>query len=184
MGTTSASGPGNNSQVYAVITTTQGVMEAELFPSITPKTVANFTNLANSGFFNNLVWHRIVAGFVIQTGDPNSKNGGGNPAFWGTGGSNTRVPLETNPTHVAAGYVNNVGYLGMARSSDPNSASSQFYINQADNTSLNGSYAVFGKLISGLNVALALGNLPVNSQSQPVTPSQAMVLSITIRTTP
>jgi len=181
MSTTSTSSP---DRVYAVITTTHGVMEAELFPSVAPKTVANFISLANSGFYSNLVWHRIVAGFVIQTGDPNSKNGGGNPAFWGTGGSNTRVPLETNPTHVAAGYVNNAGYLGMARSSDPNSGSSQFYINLADNTPLNGSYAVFGKLINGLDVALALGNLHVNAQSQPVTPSQAMVVSITIRTTP
>jgi len=181
MSTTSTSSP---DKVYAVITTTQGVMEAELFPSVAPKTVSNFISLANSGFYSNLVWHRIVAGFVIQTGDPNSKNGGGNPAFWGTGGSNTRVPLETNPTHVAAGYVNNVGYLGMARSSDPNSGSSQFYINLADNTPLNGSYAVFGKLINGLDGALALGKLPVNSQSQPLTPSQAMVVSITIRTTP
>jgi len=160
------------------------VIEAQLFPSVAPKTVANFVNLANSGFYNNLVWHRIVAGFVIQTGDPNTRNGGGNPATWGTGGSNTTVPLETNSADVAAGYVNNVGYLGMARSSSPNSGSSQFYINLADNPSLNGQYTVFGKVISGMNAALTIGSLPVNSNSQPVTPSQAMVLSITIKNTP
>ena len=72
--------------VYAVIDTSQGVMEAELFPSAAPKTVANFVNLANQGFYNDLVWHRIVAGFAIQTGDPNTRNGGGNRGMWGTGG--------------------------------------------------------------------------------------------------
>jgi len=178
--TSSSSGP-----VYAIINTTQGVIEAQLFPSVAPKTVANFVNLANSGFYNNLVWHRIVAGFVIQTGDPNTRNGGGNQSTWGTGGSNTTVPLETNSADVAAGYVNNVGYLGMARlGSSTNSGTSQFYINLADNPSLNGQYTVFGKVISGMNVALTIGSLPVNSNSQPITPSHAMVLSITIKNTP
>lgn len=179
-------------QYYAVIDTTQGVMEALLFPSVAPKTVANFVSLANSGFYNDLVWHRIVAGFAIQTGDPTSRNGGGTPSTWGQTGSSTTVPLETNSTVVAEGYVNDEGYLGLARSQSLDSGSSQFYINLANNTSLNGQYTVFGKLISGMNVALAIGNLQVYSQCQtsggaqcwPVNPSQAMVLSITIKNTP
>ena len=134
-------------QVYAVINTTQGVMEAQLFPSVAPKTVANFVNLANSGFYNDLVWHRIVAGFIIQTGDPTTKNGGGNEATWGNTGSTTTVPLETNSSDVAQGYVNNEGYLGMARvGSDFNSGSSQFFINLANNPSLNGQYTSFWKI--------------------------------------
>ena len=180
-------------QVYAVINTTQGVMEAQLFPSVAPKTVANFVNLANSGFYNDLVWHRIVAGFIIQTGDPTTKNGGGNEVIWGNTGSTTTVPLETNSSDVAEGYVNNEGYLGMARvGTDLNSGSSQFFINLANNPSLNGQYTVFGKLIGGLSVAIAIGNLSVNSACQssgdstcqPTNPSQAMVLSITIKNTP
>ncbi len=167
-------------------------MEAELFPSVAPKTVANFVSLANSGFYNDLVWHRIVAGFAIQTGDPTSRNGGGTPSSWGQTGSTTTVPLEANSTTVAEGYVNDQGYLGLARSQSLNSGSSQFYINLANNTSLNGQYTVFGKLISGMNVALAIGNLPVYSQCQssggtqcwPLNPSQAMVLSITIKSSP
>jgi cyclophilin family peptidyl-prolyl cis-trans isomerase len=169
-------------------------MEAQLFPSVAPKTVANFVNLADSGFYTDLVWHRIVAGFVIQTGDPTTKNGGGNEANWGDTGSSTTVPLETNSSDVAAGYVNNEGYLAMARGSDPNSGSSQFFINinPSGNSQLNGQYTVFGKLIIGLNVALAIGNLPVNSACQssgeitcqPLNPSQAMVLSITIKNSP
>lgn len=181
-----------NQTVYALINTTQGSMEAQLFPNVAPKTVANFVSLANSGFYNNLVWHRIVKGFAIQTGDPTTRNGGGNQATWGQTGSNQTVPLETNQTVVNEGYVNSDGYLAMARTSDPNSGSSQFYINLGNNTSLNGQYTVFGKVISGLNVATAIGNLPVNAacqssggtSCQPSNPTQAEVTSITIRNSP
>jgi cyclophilin family peptidyl-prolyl cis-trans isomerase len=178
--------------VYAIINTTSGIIEAQLFPNVAPKTVANFENLANSSFYNNLVWHRIVKGFAIQTGDPTTRNGGGTQATWGQTGSNKTVPLEADQSTVAQGFVNNVGFLGMARTSDPNSGSSQFYINLANNPSLDGQYTVFGKVISGMSVLVAIGNLPVNPQCQssgqascqPLNPAQAEVLSITIRNTP
>ncbi len=165
-------------------------MEAALFPSVAPKTVANFVSLADSGFYTDLVWHRIVAGFVIQTGDPTTKNGGGVEADWGDTSATTTVPLETNSTTVKEGYVNNVGYLGLARGSSNDSGSSQFYINLGNNTSLNGLYTVFGKLITGLSVAQAIGKLPVNADCassgdadcQPLEPTNAEVLSITIIT--
>ncbi|TLY16821.1 MAG: peptidylprolyl isomerase [Thaumarchaeota archaeon] len=162
---------------YAKINTSLGCIEVQLYPSAAPKTVANFVNLSQTGFYNNLVWHRIVKGFVIQTGDPNTKNGGGNRSLWGTGGSGKTVPLEINST-----LHNDYGYLGMARSTDPNSGSSQFYINLANNTSLNGQYTVFGKVISGIDVALAIGKVTVNSTDQPITP--VFVTSITIQDTP
>src|SRR2546427_2805742 len=162
---------------YAKINTSLGCIEVQLYPSAAPKTVANFVNLSRTGFYNNLVWHRIVAGFVIQTGDPNTRNGGGNRSLWGTGGSGKTVPLEINST-----LHNDYGYLGMARSTDPNSGSSQFYINLANNTSLNGQYTVFGKVISGIDVALAIGKVTVNSTDQPITP--VFVTSITIQDTP
>jgi cyclophilin family peptidyl-prolyl cis-trans isomerase len=175
--------------MIAVINTTQGSFEVELFPSVAPKTVANFVNLANSGFYNNVVWHRIVRGFVIQTGDPTSRNGAGNPNSWGSTGSSTTVPIEANPTTVAQGYVHDEGYLGIARGSDPNSGSSQFFVNLSSNSSLNGQYTVFGKVISGMDVVRAIGNLPVNPMCQrsggtlcqPINPSQAMILTITIK---
>jgi cyclophilin family peptidyl-prolyl cis-trans isomerase len=190
--TTNTTNLGGTGQVYAVINTTQGVMVAQLFASVAPKTVTNFENLANSGFYNDLVWHRIVKGFVIQTGDPTTKNGGGNEADWGDTGSNTTVPLETNSSDVAAGYVNDEGYLAMARGSATDSGSSQFFINLADNSDLNGQYTVFGDLVSGMSVAIAIGNLPVNSQCassndltcQPTNPLQALVYSITIQNSP
>src|SRR2546428_10917804 len=162
---------------YAKINTSLGCIEVQLYPSAAPKTVANFVNLSRTGFYNNLVWHRIVAGFVIQTGDPNTRNGGGNRSLWGTGGSGKTVPLEINST-----LHNDYGSLGMARSTDPNSGSSQFYINLANNTSLNGQYTVFGKVISGIDVALAIGKVTVNSTDQPITP--VFVTSITIQDTP
>jgi cyclophilin family peptidyl-prolyl cis-trans isomerase len=170
--------PSGSSGPYAAIDTSAGVIVAELFPTSAPKTVANFVNLANAGFFNGLVWHRIVRGFVIQTGDPLTKNGGGDRRSWGTGGSDQTVPLEISSLR------NDTGALGMARSQDPNSGSSQFYINLADNAFLNGQYTVFGKVITGLDVAKKIGDLPVGPSDQPLTPAQAVVTGITIRNTP
>ena len=164
---------------YAKINTSLGSIEVQLYPSCAPKTVANFVNLSRTGFYSNLVWHRIVVGFVIQTGDPNTRNGGGNRSLWGTGGSGKTVPLEIDST-----VRNDYGYLGMARSSDPNSGSSQFYINvnQTGNKNLNGQYTVFGKVISGMDVALAISKVAVNSTDQPITP--VFVTSITIQDAP
>ena len=164
---------------YAVISTSAGEITAELFPTSAPKTVANFISLANIGFFNGLVWHRIVKGFVIQTGDPLTKNGDRDRRRWGTGGSSQTVPLEISSLR------NDTGTLGMARSQHPNSGSSQFYINLSDNAFLNGQYTVFGKIISGLEVAKKIAELPVDSSTQqPLAHADAVVTGITIRDTP
>ena len=165
--------------IYARINTSMGSMEVELFPAGAPQTVANFVNLSKSGFYDNLVWHRIVPGFVIQTGDPLTRNGGGNRLQWGTGGSNKTVPLETN-----ASLHNYVCYLGMARSSSPNSGTSQFYINLNNNTSLDGNYTVFGRVLSGMDVAVKIAGVPTytdqsgNYYQQPVSP--VYMTSVTI----
>jgi cyclophilin family peptidyl-prolyl cis-trans isomerase len=177
-GTTTGGGTGRNCEdtttvVRARLSTSLGVIDVELYQNAAPKTVTNIVNLARSGFYDNLVWHRIVQGFVIQTGDPNTRNGGGDRALWGTGGSSQTVPLET-----CTSLHNNTGYLGMARSSDPNSGSSQFYINLANNNSLDGSYTVFGRVTSGMDVAFAIANVSVNSQNQPIDP--VFLTSVTI----
>ncbi len=166
--------------VYAKMNTSQGLIEVELYQSLTPKTVTNFVNLARSGFYDNLVWHRIVNGFVIQTGDPNTRNGGGDRSHWGEGGSSQNVPLE-----IDSSLHNYVGYLGMAHSTDPNSGSSQYYINLADHTDLDRRYTVFGKVISGMDVALAIGNLPVDSpdHGQPLDPLPFLT-NVTISNSP
>src|SRR5437764_12723103 len=97
--------------VYAKLSTSQGTIEVELYHSLTPKTVENFVNLANSGFYNNLFWHRINADFVIQTGDPNTKNGGVHRTTWEKGES------QSGPYGYAASLHNKARYLGIARDS-------------------------------------------------------------------
>ncbi len=161
--------------IYARLITSDGTIDVELYPAQAPKTVANFVNLAQSGFYTNLTWHRVVKGFVIQTGDPTSQNAGGDNNTWGQHGSSQTVPLETDSS-----LQNLAGTLGMARSTDPNSGSSQFYINLADNHSLDGNYTVFGKVTTGMNVALTIGNVPVYPRSsQPINP--VFLTSVTIR---
>lgn len=164
-------------KLYAKLQTSMGVIDAELFPSQAPKTVANFVNLANSGFYSNLVWHRIVRGFVIQTGDPLTRNGSGNRSMWGTGSSDATIPLE-----VSDSLHNDAGCLAMARTADPNSASCQFYINLKDNPFLDqpGSrYAVFGKVVGGMDVVEAIGKAPINPYDQPV--SNVFLTSVIIQ---
>lgn len=161
-----------NAVVYAKLNTTQGLIEVELYQGRTPKTVSNFVSLAQTGFYNQLVWHRIATNpFVIQTGDPNTRNGGGNRTYvageccyWGSGGSSQTVPLE-----IDSSLHNVAGTLGMARGSDKNSGTSQFYINIGDNTSLDGQYTVFGKIISGMDSATAISRLHVSNE-QPLDP--------------
>jgi peptidyl-prolyl cis-trans isomerase B (cyclophilin B) len=119
-----------------VMETNYGPIELELFWKDTPKTAENFLKLTNSGFYNGLTFHRIIPNFVIQGGDPSGD---------GTGGPGYSIPFEkANTKHLR-------GYLGMARSQDPNSAGSQFYICLKELPSLDNNYVVFGKVIKGMD---------------------------------
>jgi len=124
------------------IETTKGTIIAEIYSGLAPITAGNFLELVNQKFYNNLTFHRYVKGFVIQGGDPRGD---------GTGGSNKTIELEIIPElkHVK-------GALSMARSNKPNSASSQFYITLDDVPYLDGNYAVFGKVIEGMDIVLKL----------------------------
>jgi cyclophilin family peptidyl-prolyl cis-trans isomerase len=181
--TSTSSGGANGT--YALICTNLGLVEVQLFPADAPQTVANFVKLANEGFYNDLVWHRIVPGFVIQAGDPNTKNGGGNRSTWGQGTSGTNIPFENNSLPEA------VGALAMASTGSKVGGSSQFFINLVDNAaSLDGNYAVFGQVINGMSVVNALAKVPTNTTQsspeyqQPLNPSQAYIVSVTIQNTP
>jgi cyclophilin family peptidyl-prolyl cis-trans isomerase len=125
----------------AILETEKGNIVFELYPDEAPLTVQNFAKLVQEGFYNrfNMKFHRVVPGFVIQTGDPTGT---------GAGGSKERVPLEAKNklSHNAKGMV------AMARGADPNSATSQFYITLAPQTTLDGKYAIFGKVIAGMDV--------------------------------
>jgi len=173
--------PGLQAIVYAKLNTSQGVIEIELYQNATPKTVTNFVNLANSGFYNNLVWHRIAKNFVIQTGNSNSRNGLNN-STWSQPGTGQAIPFEyDNSLH------NAVGYVGMASTGTQVGGTTQFYININNNSAtLDGKYAVFGKVIAGMDVAYAIGNLPIydSPDGQPINPSDAMLTSVTISNSP
>ncbi len=171
--------------VYATFNTTNGTIVVELYRAQAPKTVSNFVSLANQHFYDNLVWHRIIAGFVIQTGDPNTRNGGGDRNTWGQGTSSQSVPFEYDSS-----LHNNVGYLAMASTGAGVGGSSQFYINVHDNSAtLDGKYAVFGKVITGMTAVNALANTTTTNQypnapNQPANPSSAMLLAVTISNSP
>ena len=160
--------------------TSMGTFEVELFRSATPATVANFVNLSQRGFYNGLVWHRIEPGFVIQSGDPTTRNGGGDRSTWGQY-SGVQIPFEYNST-----LHNYAGYLGIASTGAGVGGSTQFYINLKDNSaSLDGKYAVFGKVVSGMNVVQAIGSVQVEQvggQNEPVDP--VFINSVTITAAP
>lgn len=154
--------------IYARIDTSKGAFYVELFPACAPQTVSNFVSLAGSGFYIDLVWHRIVKTstfWIIQTGDPNSRGGlNSTRPTWGEGGSGQTVPLEVAACPSLGNYAGN---LAMARkgnlTSGLDTGTSQFYINvnsSSDSLGLNGYYTIFGKVFSGMDVVLAIGDSP------------------------
>jgi peptidyl-prolyl cis-trans isomerase B (cyclophilin B) len=148
-----------NTHEVAVINTTDGEMVIEFWPDIAPGTVANFKKLAREGFYDGTCFHRIIKGFMIQGGDPLSKDPS-KESEWGTGGPGYNVKAEfSNRPH-------EFGVISMARSSDPNSAGSQFFICDAapDNPGmqyLNGKYTAFGKLVKGDDALRKIADTPV-----------------------
>jgi peptidyl-prolyl cis-trans isomerase B (cyclophilin B) len=141
-------------KTVAVITTDQGEMLIEFWDDVAPKTVANFKKLATEKFYDGTAFHRIVAGFMIQGGDPLTRDES-QKAKWGTGGPGYNIDAEFNDrSHVR-------GVISMARSSDPNSAGSQFFICLDDASFLDKKYTAFGKLVAGDKVLEALGKSEV-----------------------
>ena len=141
---------GGASDEVAVMTTSKGVMVAEFWEKDAPKTVANFKKLARQGFFDGTGFHRIIKGFMIQGGDPNSKNP--SASNLGTGGPGYTIADEFNShPHVK-------GVLSMANTGTPNSAGSQFFIMHGTASSLDGHYTAFGHLISGMDVLDKIAN--------------------------
>ncbi len=144
----------------AVIETTEGTMVAEFWTDAAPKTIENFKKLAKQGFYDGTCFHRVIKGFMIQGGDPLTKDASAE-ARWGTGGPGYSVPAEFNDhSHVR-------GVLSMARSSDPNSAGSQFFICHGNPTFLDHQYTTFGKLIKGDDVLEKIATTPTHSPDRP-----------------
>ncbi len=144
----------NKSNEVAVIKTSEGEMVAEFWPDVAPSTVENFKKLARSGFYDGTAFHRIVKGFMIQGGDPLTKDPA-KESRYGTGDPGYKIKAEfNNRSHER-------GVLSMARSSDPDSAGSQFFICLANVSRLDNQYTTFGKLIKGDDVLGKIGDTEV-----------------------
>jgi peptidyl-prolyl cis-trans isomerase B (cyclophilin B) len=138
----------------AVINTTEGEMVIAFWSDAAPNTVANFKKLAERGFYNGTCFHRIIKGFMVQGGDPLTKMPAAKAA-WGTGGPGYSINAEFN------NHSQQLGVISMARSSDPNSAGSQFFICDGDASFLDHQYTAFGHLIKGVEVLQKIGDTPV-----------------------
>jgi peptidyl-prolyl cis-trans isomerase B (cyclophilin B) len=144
----------------AVITTSEGTMVIQFWTDAAPKTIANFKKLAKEGFYDGTCFHRVIKGFMIQGGDPNSKDAS-KEAIWGMGDPGYKIDAEFNDhSHVR-------GVISMARSSDPNSAGSQFFICHGNPTQLDHHYTTFGKLIKGDDVLEKIATTPTHPQDRP-----------------
>jgi len=135
----------------AIIETNLGTIAFKLLPDLAPETVRNFEKLARDGFYSGTLFHRVIPGFMIQGGDPNTKSG--NKNTWGTGGPGHTIKAEFSSRSHHRGIVS------MARAQDPNSAGSQFFIVTTDSTFLDRQYTVFGEVIEGMDIADKIVNL-------------------------
>jgi len=156
--------------VKAIVNTNLGNIQFELLSDIAPETVRNFIKLAKSGFYDGTLFHRVIPKFMIQGGDPNTKES--DKSTWGTGGPGYNIKAEFNSrSHLR-------GIISMARSSDPDSAGSQFFIVTSDSTFLDREYTVFGQVADGMEVADKIVNLPRDGNDCPL--QEAKMLQVTI----
>ena len=145
------------------------VMRGELYPEIAPETVANFVKLVEDGFYDGLIFHRVIPGFMIQGGCPNGT---------GMGGPGHTIKGEFAMNGFKNDLKHERGVLSMARAMDPNSAGSQFFIMVEDAPHLDGQYAAFGKITEGLDAADKIVNQPRNAMDKPDTPQVMKKLTI------
>jgi peptidyl-prolyl cis-trans isomerase B (cyclophilin B) len=163
--------PMNSSNEVAVIKTSEGDMVVQFWTDAAPDTIENFKKLARQGFYDGTIFHRIVKEFMIQGGDPNSKDPAKENSY-GQGGPGYNVKAEFND------HSHDRGVISMARSSDPDSAGSQFFICLAPVHRLDHQYTTFGKLIKGQDVLEKIGDIPVtkNSTGEPSKPTKRVVI--------
>ena len=139
------------------------VMKGELYPDIAPQSVYNFIHLANQGFYDGVIFHRVISGFMIQGGDPTGT---------GAGGPGYCIKGEFFMNGVDNKLKHKRGVLSMARASNPNSAGSQFFLMHQDSPHLDKNYAAFGKLTEGLEVVDAIASVKVDMNDRPLTPQK------------
>ncbi|MBQ2793245.1 MAG: peptidylprolyl isomerase [Clostridia bacterium] len=135
-----------------------GEIKLELYPEAAPITVKNFEGLVNEGFYNGLIFHRVIKGFMIQGGDPQGN---------GMGGAKNKIKGEFRANGWANPIKHERGVISMARAYDPNSASSQFFIMHKDAPHLDGQYAAFGRVVSGMEVVDEIAEIPTDYSDRP-----------------
>ena len=138
-----------------------GVITAELYPELAPNTVANFVNLVESGFYDGLIFHRVIPGFMIQGGDPDGN---------GTGGPGYEIKGEFSANGFKNDLKHTLGVLSMARTMAPDSAGSQFFVMVADAPHLDGQYAAFGKVTSGIEAVDKIAGVRTDYSDRPIYP--------------
>ena len=148
-----------------------GTVKAELYPKIAPNTVDNFISLSNSGFYNGLTFHRVIKDFMIQGGDPKGD---------GTGGPDYAIKGEFTSNGFENSLKHTEGVLSMARSRQPDSAGSQFFIMTSTSSHLDGEYAAFGKVIEGMDIVKKIQEVKTNSNDKPI--ENVVIKSITVDT--
>ena len=154
------------------IETNHGNISFNLLPDLAPEHVRNFVKLANEGFYDGTLFHRVIPGFMIQGGDPNTKDPN-MKSQWGMGGPGYTINAEFNSRSHLRGIVS------MARSTDPNSAGSQFFIMHANNTGLDHQYSVFGEVTEGLDVVDKIANLQRDQNDCPLENAKMVKVSVT-----
>ena len=147
----------------AEVQTTAGDIHIRFFPDVAPNHVKNFIDLANKGFYEGIKFHRVIPGFMIQVGDPNTISG--HPNTWGSGGSPKKLKAEFNS------IPHKRGIISAARTNDPDSASSQFFVVVADSHFLDGKYTVYGEVIKGMDVADKIVAAPRDANDRPNEPT-------------
>ena len=145
------------------------VMKAELYPDVAPNTVNNFISLVKKGFYYGLIFHRVIAGFMIQGGDPDGS---------GMGGPGYSIKGEFNYNGVENNLKHSRGVLSMARAQHPDSAGSQFFIMHADAPHLDGQYAAFGKLVEGEDVLDSIASIDTDWSDRPRTPQVMKTVTV------
>ncbi|MFU0833797.1 MAG: Peptidyl-prolyl cis-trans isomerase [Oscillospiraceae bacterium] len=158
---------------YPIVTmkTSNGVIKIELYPDIAPNTVKNFIYLIEKGFYNGTLFHRVIPNFMIQGGDPRGN---------GTGGPGYRIRGEFTSNHFPNDLKHTRGVISMARTTDPNSAGSQFFIMVEDSPYLDGEYASFGRVISGMEEVDRIVNVPRDYDDKPL--EDEVIQTVTVET--
>ena len=146
-----------------------GIMKAELYPEVAPNTVNNFISLINKGFYNGIIFHRVIPGFMIQGGDPKGQ---------GIGGPGYSIKGEFTQNRFKNDLKHDRGVLSMARTMNPNSAGSQFFIMVEKAPHLDGAYAAFGKVIEGMEVADAIVNTRTDAMDKPLADQRMKTVTV------